>query len=544
MSTPTFATLARDFLAEQYDEHPVRSSGMGLTQYDDLLDDLSGDAFERRAASATSWRERFAAIPDEALTADESIDRDLIVGTPDRAIGLRRVARLGTPPGHLPEPRPCMASSSCSCTSCARSRSWSPAPPRACGRCRPTWRPAGPTCGRSWCRRSCWIGPSTRLGPAPTTPASCCRSRWRRSTRPTLAEAGAEAADAFEAYAEFLESLRPAGARRLGVRRGALQHRPARRRDALVRRPRPARARPPADRGADRPAARRRQGALRLARTGTRCCWSSTRTGRPRRRPCGAATRSGPSARASSCTTRDWSASRPARSARSVPSPPFQRPVLAVASYAAPPSFAETMRGHFFVPVPAGRRQRGGDRQAAGVERLPGHPDHRRARGVSGPPLAPGHGQGQPVARAAAVRDELLRRGLGALRGADDGGERLLRRPAARDVPLRGHPLPGGPDRGRHQPAPGRDDPSGGRRVHDGQLVHDRADRRGRGDALLLVAHPGVARTSPAAWRSCASGTDTWRLAGPMPPTSPPCATSTTPSPAPARCRSPWPSAP
>ncbi len=35
-----------------------------------------------------------------------------------------------------------------------------------------------------------------------------------------------------------------------------------------------------------------------------------------------------------------------------VPSPPFQRPVLAVASYVAPPSFAETMRGHFFVPYP------------------------------------------------------------------------------------------------------------------------------------------------------------------------------------------------
>jgi uncharacterized protein (DUF885 family) len=34
------------------------------------------------------------------------------------------------------------------------------------------------------------------------------------------------------------------------------------------------------------------------------------------------------------------------------PSPPFQRPVLAVASYVAPPSFSETMRGHFFVPYP------------------------------------------------------------------------------------------------------------------------------------------------------------------------------------------------
>jgi uncharacterized protein (DUF885 family) len=34
------------------------------------------------------------------------------------------------------------------------------------------------------------------------------------------------------------------------------------------------------------------------------------------------------------------------------PSAPFQRPVLAVASYVAPPSFAETMTGHFFVPYP------------------------------------------------------------------------------------------------------------------------------------------------------------------------------------------------
>jgi uncharacterized protein (DUF885 family) len=34
------------------------------------------------------------------------------------------------------------------------------------------------------------------------------------------------------------------------------------------------------------------------------------------------------------------------------PSAPFQRPVLAVASYVAPPSFSETMRGHFFVPYP------------------------------------------------------------------------------------------------------------------------------------------------------------------------------------------------
>ena len=34
------------------------------------------------------------------------------------------------------------------------------------------------------------------------------------------------------------------------------------------------------------------------------------------------------------------------------PSPPFQRPILAVASYATPPAFKPTLTGHFFVPFP------------------------------------------------------------------------------------------------------------------------------------------------------------------------------------------------
>jgi len=49
---PSFSDLVPEFLAEQYAEHPVRSSEMGLTEFDDDLDDLSGAAFERRAASA------------------------------------------------------------------------------------------------------------------------------------------------------------------------------------------------------------------------------------------------------------------------------------------------------------------------------------------------------------------------------------------------------------------------------------------------------------------------------------------------------------
>jgi uncharacterized protein (DUF885 family) len=34
------------------------------------------------------------------------------------------------------------------------------------------------------------------------------------------------------------------------------------------------------------------------------------------------------------------------------PSPPFQRPVLAVASYSSPPAFKPSRTGHFFVPYP------------------------------------------------------------------------------------------------------------------------------------------------------------------------------------------------
>ncbi len=56
----------------------------------------------------------------------------------------------------------------------------------------------------------------------------------------TLAEAGAEAARRLRGLRRLPGVTASAGARRLGLRRGSLQHRPARRRDALLRRPRPA----------------------------------------------------------------------------------------------------------------------------------------------------------------------------------------------------------------------------------------------------------------------------------------------------------------
>ena len=350
MSEPTFAALARDFLAEQYEQHPVRSSGMGLTQYDDQLDDLSGEAYERRAASATNWRERFAAIPDEAVTADEAIDRDLIVGTlteqsvydewrvwerhPDTYLnpGMRGVFVLFL---HQLRPEAELVAS-------------------AAARLRQV--PGNLEAGRANLRPE--LVPEILLDRAINQARA--GANYTRVLLPaqvadehqaTLAEAGAEAADAFEAYAEFLESLRPQAhgewvfgeeryntvlrdAEMLSFDARALRERGRQQIQELT--------------------ALLRAGAKEIAGNED---WHGLLLELNKDRPATPEDmRRG---------YEDWTerarqflhdkglVSFPAgEECAVVPSPPFQRPVLAVASYVAPPSFAETMRGHFFVPYP------------------------------------------------------------------------------------------------------------------------------------------------------------------------------------------------
>src|SRR6185503_8117396 len=80
-------------------------------------------------------------------------------------------------------------------------------------------------------------------------------------------------------------------------------------------------------------------------------------------------------------------------------------------------------------PIPTGRGERGRDRQAARVELLSEHSIDIGARGLPRASLAPGHGKAEPVGGPTGVRHELLRRGLGPLRRADDARVGLLRRP-------------------------------------------------------------------------------------------------------------------
>ncbi len=76
---PSFADLAVQFLDAEFERFPVMASGLGLTAYDERVDDLSAEAFAERDAHATAWLARFEGVGDEGLTFDERIDRDLAI---------------------------------------------------------------------------------------------------------------------------------------------------------------------------------------------------------------------------------------------------------------------------------------------------------------------------------------------------------------------------------------------------------------------------------------------------------------------------------
>ena len=73
-----FTDLAMRFLKEEYEDSPVGASSLGLTQYDEKLDDLSKAAFERRVADDLRWLQTFRAVPDDGL-GSAAIDRDFLI---------------------------------------------------------------------------------------------------------------------------------------------------------------------------------------------------------------------------------------------------------------------------------------------------------------------------------------------------------------------------------------------------------------------------------------------------------------------------------
>lgn len=345
------APLGQELLQEEYEASPVLASRLGVDGYDDRLDDLSEAAFDRRRRRIAEWLPRFEALADAGLTPAERIDRDLVLAVlrgraaladwemwrrqpdtyltpaldgvfvlflhrlkPEAELVRAAAARLRAVPEAL----------------AAGTRNLTPelAPPvyveRALGQAR---------AGAGWVRD---LLPAEVGDPA---------------LRGTLAEAGAPAAAALEAFAAFLEAFRDRarGTWAIGEERYTRLLRERELLDVDARRLR--------ERGRqeyEHLAERLREYARRLAGTDD---WPRVLDDLSQDHP--------PSPEAMRAAYAEWTerarsflrerglVSLPEGEACVVePSPLFQRPLLAVASYQGPAAFARSRRGHFFVPFP------------------------------------------------------------------------------------------------------------------------------------------------------------------------------------------------
>lgn len=74
-----FSALADQFLDEHWRDSPVSASQLGIEGFDDQLDDLGEFAFEDRRRRSATWLERFDSLPEAACASfEERLDRDLI----------------------------------------------------------------------------------------------------------------------------------------------------------------------------------------------------------------------------------------------------------------------------------------------------------------------------------------------------------------------------------------------------------------------------------------------------------------------------------
>ncbi|MBA2263495.1 MAG: DUF885 domain-containing protein [Chloroflexi bacterium] len=348
---PSFAELTTEFLDAEFADSPVRASGLGLTEYDEQLDDLSESAFERRSTTDTQWLQRYRAVAEGSLSFDEQIDRDLVISIlrgrqivddfevwrrqPDAYLNpgmsgifslfLHRlrpmdelvdaaVARMKLIPGNLEDGRRNLRPEMVPAIFLERAANQARA-------------------GARYVRE---------ILPAQTD---------EDAQRAKLADAGEAAASAYEGYVAFLEEMRPdaRGDYQLGEERYS----------ALLRQ------KELLGFGARELREKGQRAYDELALELTRCArelrgtddWKRVLDELNEDHP-----RTPEEMRIG---YEDWTerarvflreqklVSFPdGEECAVVPSPPFQRPVLAVASYMQPPPFSDKMLGHFFVPFP------------------------------------------------------------------------------------------------------------------------------------------------------------------------------------------------
>lgn len=348
---PSFVELTDAFLTAEFAEAPVRASGLGLTEYDEQLDDLSESAFGRRRAAEAAWLERFRAVDDVDLAFDERIDRDLVVST----LGGRQILEDFEVWRRQPDVYLNPGMTGIFGLFLHRLRATDELVDAAVARMRQI--PANLEDGKRNLRPE--MVPEIFLDRAANQARA--GARYLRELLPEqveddalrakLADAGAAAGSAYDEYVAFLEQMRPhaTGDHVLGEDRYT----------ALLR------EREMLDFDARWLRERGQAAYDELAEELARCArdlrgtddWKAVLDELNEDHP--------PTPEAMRVGYEEWTgrARQFLREHRLVsfpegedcavvPSPHFQRPVLAVASYMSPPPFSDRMLGHFFVPFP------------------------------------------------------------------------------------------------------------------------------------------------------------------------------------------------
>ncbi|MBW3650720.1 MAG: DUF885 domain-containing protein [Actinobacteria bacterium] len=333
------------------EENPTLATRLGIEGHDGRLGEFSAADYDRRAANEEAWLHRFSAMADDGLDLDERIDRDLVVAIlrgrrlerdwavwrrdPATYLGpcLSGVFSLFLDRVH-PEPE---------LVELAAARLEEVPGVLAAARANLEAELASPVFverGRGACRAG--IAYARELVPAEVEDAG---------SRRRLAEAGEVAAGALEGFLAYLDEM---GATARGpyaigdeLYSGLLQERELLGYGAAAMRERGRAA-------YDEISAEMAELAASIDGSGD---WRSLVQRLNQDHP--------PTPEAMRDEYEDWT-ERARRflldsgivtvpegeECQVVPSPPFQRPVLAVASYSAPPAFRSSLRGTFFVPFP------------------------------------------------------------------------------------------------------------------------------------------------------------------------------------------------
>ena len=342
--------LVDTFLTETYEDSPTLASSLGLTEYDERLDATSAASFRERIERDHSWLDRFRAVTDADLSPAERIDRDLLVSVlrgrtlVEPLESWRRQPATYLNPGlngvfalflHRLRPERDLAEA-------ARARLAEVPRTIADGMANLDL----PRTPRVYLERAIGQARAAATYARELVPNEVQDPAAKRR----LVETGGAAAKAFEEYAAFLESSRAkaTGDHAIGEE---LYSALLAEKELL-----PFDARALREKGSEQWDLLSAE-ADRIAREIDGGTWQETCD---RLNKIHAPTPEGMREEYADWTERARSFLRdtglvtlPEGERCSVePSPPFQRPILAVASYQRPPAFRDTLHGHFFVPYP------------------------------------------------------------------------------------------------------------------------------------------------------------------------------------------------